>query len=121
MDHAHVNVLGIIRSNDDFVLRRRLHLVVLAFGHGLQLGHGLVVFGDGFGHLLSGHRAVIQHGMLVVLEVLQKVKKHLRVKLTHLSDGELVAARVVRAIDAVVHQGTEVAALVQLGVHARFL
>ena len=35
VDHAHVDVLGVVRSDDDFVLRRRQHLVVLAFGHGL--------------------------------------------------------------------------------------
>ena len=84
MDHAHVDVLGIVRSDEDLVFRCGLHLVVLALRDSLQLGHSLMVFSDSLGHLFCSHGAVIQHGVLIVLEVLQEVEQFLRVKLTDL-------------------------------------
>ena len=59
VDHAHVDVLGIVGSNDDFVLRRGLQHIVFAFGNGLQFSHGLVIFRNSLSHVLSSHRAVI--------------------------------------------------------------
>ena len=59
--------------------------------------------------------------MFIVLEVLQQVEHFLRVELTDLSGRELVALAVVGTVKSVLHQGVEVAALVQFGIHAGFL
>ena len=84
VDHAHVDVLGIVRGNDDFVFGSGLQFIVLALRNGLQFGHGLMVLGDGLGHLFCGHRAIVKHGVFIVLEVLQEVEELLRVELTDL-------------------------------------
>ena len=91
MDHAHVDVLGVVGRDEDFILGSGLHLIVLAFGNGLKFSLGNVVFGDGLGHVLGGHRAVVQYGVLIVFEVLQEVKQFLWVELTELLNGKNVA------------------------------
>ena len=84
VDHAHVDVLGIVRGDDDFILGSGLQFIVLALRNGLQFGNGLMVLGDGLGHLFCGHRTIVKHGVFIVLEVLQEVEELLWVELTDL-------------------------------------
>ena len=118
VDHTKVDVLGIVRSDENLVLVGGLQFVVLALGHGLKFSFGLVVLSDNSSHFFGSHRTIIQNGMLIVLEVFQEIEKLFRVNLTQLVDGDLVELRVVLARDTVIVQGTEVFSLIRLGVEA---
>ena len=116
MNHAHVDVLGLIGGDKNLVLRCGQQGVVLVLRHGLQLGGRLVVLGDGFAQLLLAHGAIVEHTVLVLAQLTQQLEQFGGVLLLQLLGGEQVTGAVVLAIDAVLHQGAEVALLVGLGV-----
>ena len=59
VDHAHVDVLGVIGCQQYLVLRGCLHGVVLAFRHSHKLLAGLVSLRHHLSELLLGERAII--------------------------------------------------------------
>ena len=71
MDHTHVDVLGIIGSKENLVLRRGLHDIVTTLGHRKQLALRAMVVGDNLAELLLREGTIIEHGVLILVEVLQ--------------------------------------------------
>ena len=112
--HAHIDVLGIIRCDDDLGLRYRLQLVGLTFWHRLQVLFSVMQVGQAAIQFLLSNRTVVEDLMLVLGNVLQEVEQFLRIGLAKLLLGHVVAHGIVRAIKGILTQHRETAALLRL-------
>ena len=117
VDHAHVDVLGIEGSHQYLVSGRGLQLVVPPLWSGLQgRGEQCEVRGERLRQLALGHGTVVEHGVLIVRQMVQQVEQLLRVGLCELFVGEGVAVGVVWSVEPVLQQILEVHLLVVLAV-----
>ena len=74
MNHAHVDVLGLIGSDENLVLRRVLQGVVLVLRYGLQFLGYQMVLGNGFAQFLLAHGTIVEHTALVLTELAQQLE-----------------------------------------------
>ena len=116
----HVDVLSIVRREENLVLRSLHHLVRLVLRRILQSLRRDMVLVDCSNQLLHSERTVVNHVVLIVLQRSNHVDNVLRIGRYEFCAVGRVACRVVLAVESVVAQRTEVSLLVELSVASAF-
>ena len=112
----HVDVLGLIGSQQDFGPRGGLLHVRSAHGNGCQVLFGLVHLAQALVQFLLGHGTVVNHGVLHVLQALYEVDELGRLGVAQLLLAHDVGVLVAWTIHAIFAQTAEALVLAALGI-----
>ena len=114
----HVDVLGLIGSQQDFGPRGGLLHVRSAHGNGCQVLFGLVHLAQAIVQFLLGHGTVVNHGVLHVLQALYEVDELGRLGVAQLLLAHDVGVLVAGTVHAIFVQAVEALFLVGLSIVA---